>query len=328
MPNIQLEINPFTKLWNKALYGWDLNHIVTGELKLMLDVSHWVVIPSQFDEQKFVEKAQALGLSGLIYKISDADKGNGRQFYDSTAEFWFNLIQKLKSEYGMNVVNGGYHWLQQSVDPKSAFDFHNTWVRDHPSRLPYICDFEEPSITSATDYLWRLQEWFKHADANNPSGEVSICYTGMGYVSKLKSMLGSAAYQSKMSWMSSYTLWLARYSRYSPDMTSLWPWNNKDWKIWQYSPHADWPYFKDEDNKDGLNWGLQAHGIDMNWAKREYLDYYLGLNVPLPPDEPQPPAPAEPVIMTETEYWAERIRLDTERNKLLKDLRDSIAMNG
>ena len=270
------KLSPFQKFWNKFIYGWDLNDIATGKLRLVIDTSHWIVVPSKFNEEMFVKKAKELGLVGIIYKISDANKSTGKMFVDDTAEFWFNLIQRLNNEHGMNVTNGGYHWLQQSVDPKVAFNYHHSWVKDHPSRLPFICDFEEPSITSATDFLWRLETWLGEADKYNPNNETSIIYTAMGYISTLKGMIGMD-YSKKMSWMQAYTLWLARYSRYYP--SKIWPWETDSWKMWQYSAGADWPYYKDGDGIDGLNWGLQAHGIDMNWVKSDYIADYLNIEI-------------------------------------------------
>lgn len=271
------EVSKWTNLWNKLRYGWDLNMINT-DLDLMIDVSHWIVIPSKFDEEKFSRKVEELDLKGIIFKVSDS--AGGKLFLDDTADFWYKLAQK----YGL--LTAGYHWLQQDVDPTVAWKYYQAFMADHPGVLPSIVDFEEPSVTKATDYLWRLETFLKNA------GDDAIIYTGAWYVQKIKALLSRDDWDRKLYWIRNYTLWLARYSRYYP--SNLWPWDDTDWQVWQYSPAADFPFYVDGDGLDGLEWGFQAHGLDMNWAKKSYLQPYYEMESPDQP-APQPtPEPEEP----------------------------------
>lgn len=254
MENNNYQISKWDSIWNKIIYGWDLN-LINTDYNLMLDVSHWQYDSNKFDKEKFKDKAKELNLKALIFKVSDANKSTGEQFYDTSADFWY----KLGKECGLYV--GGYHWLQSSVDPKTAFDFYNTWIKDHPTEFPAIIDFEEPScVTKSTDYLWRCKTFVQL------SGSDSIIYSGMGYINTLKQNIGSN-YDKYMSWLQNYSFWLARYSRYAPK--DLYPW--KDWTIWQYSDRADFPFYLDSDSETGLNWGMPGTGLDMSWIKRSYL---------------------------------------------------------
>lgn len=268
-------INKWNNVWNRFRYGWDLN-LINTDLDLLIDVSHWIVIPSKFDEEKFARKVTELDLKGIIFKVSDS--AGGKLFLDSTADFWYKLARKY------HLLTAGYHWLQQDVDPTVAWKYYQAFMADHPGALPSIVDFEEPSVTRATDYLWRLETFLKYA------GPDSIIYTGMGYVLKMKNLLPRQDWNKKLYWIRSYTLWLARYSRFWPQ--GLWPWDDADWQIWQYSAAADFPFYVDGDGLDGLEWGFQAHGLDMNWAKKNYLQKYLDAT---PPEVVPGPVEPEPV---------------------------------
>jgi len=259
-----IDMSFWQKIWNKVLYGWDLN-CINNDLFLMIDVSHWIVKPSMFIEEKFAQMVEQLDLKGIIFKISDANKSTGQLFVDSTATFWYELAVKY------NLLRGGYHWLQASVDPTVAYKYYNGWIKDHPLNVPHIIDFEERSIKSASDILWRLEVML------DLCGDDSIIYTSKGYILYLKNMLDRSVWTQKISHIAQYTLWLAWYSRYWPK--EVWPWAKNAWQVWQYSAGADYPIYKDQDNKDGLNWGFQAHGLDMNWIKKDYYNMLISANI-------------------------------------------------
>lgn len=282
-------VSKWASAWNRVLYGWDLN-LINTDLDFMLDVSHWIVKPDLFNEEKFVRKMQQLDLKGIIFKVSDSD-GSGKMFTDATADFWYKLARKH------NLLTAGYHWLQPNVDPTVAWKYYQAFMADHPGVLPSIVDFEEPSVTKATDYLWRLETFLKCA------GPDAIIYTAMGYVLKMKNLLPREDWNKKLYWISSYTLWLARYSRFWPK--DLWPWDDDAWKIWQYSAAADFPYYVDNDGLDGTEWGFQAKGLDMNWAKKSYLQPYIDRltpAVPEPQPQPEPEPQPQPLPLTELDY--------------------------
>jgi hypothetical protein len=263
-----MNISTLLNLWNKTIYGWDLNRINEGgDLEYLIDVSHWSTQKDQFNKEKFAKYIEEKRIVGLIFKLADANATTGKMYYDDLAEFWYDIAQ----EY--NLLTSGYHWLQASVDPTVAYNVYNDWIKDHPFTLPKIVDFEEPSITNYTDYLWRLQTF------TSLSGNETMIYTAKWYLDRIKIALGTSAFKQKTTWMSAYSLWWASYSRYFPTQTisNLYPWI--DFQGWQYSATADWPYYKDEDEFDGKEMGGTSSGLDMNLFKKEFLDKYRNVVV-------------------------------------------------
>jgi hypothetical protein len=270
-----MNINTLLNLWNKTIYGWDLNRIKEGgDLEYIIDVSHWSTQRDQFNKEKFAKYIEEKRIVGLIFKLSDANATTGLKYYDDLAEFWYGIAQEF------NLLTSGYHWLQASVDPIVAYNFYNNWIKDHPFTLPKIVDFEEPSITNYTDYLWRLQTFL------GKSGNDSMIYTAKWYLDRIMVALGASAFKQKTSWMSAYSLWWAAYSRYFPTKTvsNLYPWT--DFQGWQYSATADYPYYKDEDEFDGKEMGGTSSGLDMNLFKKEFLDKYRNIVVEEPIVDP------------------------------------------
>lgn len=252
MNNYQL--STWSKLFNQTIYGWNLN-LINSDYSLVIDVSHWEYDKAKFDKEKFKAKALAMNLRALIFKLSDTTQA-GFQFYDSSAEFWYNLANEC------GLLTSGYHWLQPSIDPTVAYRFYEKWIKDHPFTLPQIVDFEEPSARlKPTDYLWRLQTFL------GLSGPNSIVYTSPGYISDLRA---NGANASRLGFAANYALWVATYSRYKP--CNFAPWT--DWVMWQYSDAGDFPIYRDGDAENGLAWGMPGAGLDMSWAKNSYLDQF------------------------------------------------------
>lgn len=264
-----------TRTWNKLLYGWDLIQI-GNTLLIIPDFSHWSVLkPPKIDEEKFARQCAEKGVKFIIYKGTDS--WQGQLFTDVTAPFWWGLAERL------GLGRGTYHWLQPGVDPTVAFNYHRDYVRTYPTELPYLMDFEEKKISSATDYLWRAYTWLGLADADR--GDKTVIYSAPWYINLLKTMIPSSDWEKKMGMLRNWPLWLATYSRYWPSKKSLWPWT--DFVGWQYSDAADFPYYKDDDQYWGTEWGIQSSGLDMNYFRREWLEKYL-------PGEKQPPIEEPP----------------------------------
>ena len=286
----------WSNAWNKLFYGWDLNEI-GKTLFVSPDFSHWSVGENpKVIEEKFVKQLEEKEVKAIIYKGTDANKFTGKLFTDTSATFWWRLGGKY------NLLRGCYHWLQYSVDPTVAFNYHNHFIKEYPTELPYFLDFEEPSVKSASDYIWRASVWLALAE-NELKNDLPVVYTGGWYLDKIRSMLGSA-YISKIGWMQKYPLWLALYNRKYPEKfyldkkmpNALSPWGLDDWVIWQYTDKADFPYYDDGDLYWGDEWGIPSKGLDMNLIKSSWLEKYLSPEIP-PVDPPEPPVPPfEPPI--------------------------------
>jgi len=273
------DIGFWTNTWNKLFYGWDLNQI-GDTLLIQPDVSHWSMrYPPEdyFNEEKFAKQIEEKEVKSIVYKGTDSNKTTGRLFTDRTAKFWWRVGEKFK------LLRGSYHWLQYSIDPKVAFEYHNELEKEYPTELPYLLDFEEPSVTNYSDYLWRARVWLDLANAEL-GDDVSLIYTAIGYLQKVRAAIPRIKLEDKMGWMRENNLWLALYSRRSPAHYLKWarlgedgmfPWKPDDWVKHQYSFAADFPYYVDKDNLDGREWGISSLGLDMNYVKRSWLQRYL-----------------------------------------------------
>ena len=294
------DISSVASSWNQILYGWPLNQI--GKTLIVVpDLNHWLSIEKDFEKlkktfpiNKFASQVESKGVTDIIFKATDATTRTGEQYVDKTAEFWYWLGGE------MNLRRGAYHWLQYSVDPTVAWNYYRKFLDSHPCEWPHIMDFEEPSVTNASDYIWRAQTWFEKANADMGDRK-ALCYTGLWYIDKLKSILINSGekWVSKLGWLHTQPLWLAVYSRYWPtvyaqkymryrvyDNKPLWPWSEDEMAGWQYTARAHFPYEGYNTGESGRNWGFDGDGLDINFFKKDWLDANVmdsGNNNPLPP---------------------------------------------
>ena len=295
-------ISFWTNTWNKLIYGWNLTQV--GDILLIIpDTSHWSINQppeKYFNEEKFAQQVKEKKVKAIIYKGTDANKNTGYLFTDDTAKFWWKIGEKFK------LLRGCYHWLQYSVDPKVSFAYHNNFEKEYPTEFPYILDFEEPSVTNFSDYLWRARVWL--GLANEELGDdVSIVYSGIGYLNKVRGGLLANKLEAQMGWLRENYLWLAFYSRYSPEKymqmynKNIFPWQPSDWIMWQYSFGADYPYYVDGDAENGTQWGITSKGLDMSYVKITWLQKYLDKfqNGSTTPEVPEEPEISEPPPTTE-----------------------------
>lgn len=270
-----MNISFWANLWNKVKYGWDLNQVGTT-LLIVPDFSHWSVLkPPKIDEDKFARQCEEKGVKLIIYKGTDS--ANGQLFTDVTAPFWWGLAQRL----GLGTAS--YHWLQPGVDPTVAFNYHKNYIEEYPTTAPMAMDFEETKITSATDYLWRGYTWLGLADEYQ--NDKTLVYTAPWYINgHIKAKIPQSDWEKKIGMLRNWPLMVAWYSRYWPK--GLWPW--EDFVGWQYSDRADYPYYIDEDNYWGTEWGIQSKGLDMSYFRKEWLEKYLPDSKPVEPPEEFP----------------------------------------
>lgn len=277
--------------FNSLLYGWDPGAEIGKSLFLVLDLNHWL---GNVNADMFAMMAEKHNLKGVIVKVSDAERDTGKPFIDSRADQFYRMARDL------SLGVGGYHWLQASIDPKVAWNYYYSWVKDHPLQIPYILDFEEKQMPSATDMLWRAQTWFDLANA--VWNGRTMCYTGLGYMQKIKDALirEGKDWVSKIEWMGKQPLWLAMYSRYWPEVLvrrsmrwyiyqdqPLFPW--KTWAGWQYSDKADKKHWFDEDGLDAREWGFDSRNLDMNLFRADWFDENVKTDNQPEPEEPEQP---------------------------------------
>jgi GH25 family lysozyme M1 (1,4-beta-N-acetylmuramidase) len=243
------------------------------------DLSHWA---GDID----FGKMYTAGARWTVIKTSDANRDTGFLFED--AKFEQNAKQIF--ERGQ-LLAGGYHWLQASVDPIKAADFYLERYRKFSFHFPPVMDFEEKSVFGkglANHYIWCAQTWLEYV--HRQTGRLPIIYTANWYTSQFD--------QSKMAWMNKYPLWVASYPWIWTILSKpLMPgkiWD--DWTFWQYSA---------DNNNRGKEFGQVGGSIDLNWFKGSYEDLlkWLGTSEPLP-EPPDVGLINVPVFSQKDARWA------------------------
>lgn len=223
-----------------------------------LDVSHW---QGRMNWAKAVTNGAKFG----FYKMSD---------FGSTSKKPFSDGQFLNNWHGtrdQNLVNGAYHWLQPSIDPKVQADFYLSLFIKNPTNFA-ILDFEDPKVTNWNDMLWRGQVWLEIVKDALPDIPI-LLYTSKGYISSFD--------QSKIGFLGKFYLWLAQYTAWPiAYFPSIW----KNWTFWQYTAKGD-----------AIAFGAsEAKSIDVNRfdGTLDDLRYLAGEStIPVPPPPVEPPTP-------------------------------------
>ena len=235
------------------------------ERTLGCDTSHWSG-SINFDTM------YNAGAKFWITKATDAYKASPIQYEDSK----FMEFSKNAFAHG-KILTGCYHWLQASIDPIVAADYHLERYNRFFFDFPPILDFEETYVIQTgkfSDFAWRAQVWLEYVEKT--TGRKPIIYTAKWYLDYFK--------PEYISWMNAYPLWVADYSWYSNNVLKNPYYMPKYWDkqtMWQFSADG---------NNRGREFGVNADDICLDWYENSYDELLKFLNV----EEPQPPQPEPP----------------------------------
>ena len=254
------------------------------------DTSHWSG-SINFD------KMYNAGAKFWITKATDAYKVNPIQYEDSK----FMEFSKGAFAHG-KILTGCYHWLQASIDPKTAADYYLERYNRFFFDFPPILDFEETYVIETgkySDFAWRAQVWLGYV--KEKTGRTPIIYTAKWYLDYFK--------PEYISWMKDYPLHVADYTWYSNNVLKNPYYMPKYW-----DKHTLWQFSADRNNR-GKEFGVNADDICLDWYEGSYdnLLNFLGVSQPIP--EPPPvviPPPTTGVILPKLKVISEvRIRTST-----------------
>lgn len=158
------------------------------------------------------------------------------------------------------LYRGAYHYLDNSATGEKQGEFFCGLIEKDPGELPPVLDYEyrtaPPGLASANQWL---NEVYWTLDIS------PILYTSPYYWKEY----GGA----QVGW-TQYPLWIANYEVSSPTVPAPWT----DWTFWQWT-----------DKGDGIRYGAESHGLDMNWYNGSWSKFVeqfgeLGTPVDPPPD--------------------------------------------
>ncbi len=292
-----VNVSAWDKLWNKVRYGWGLEQV--NDWHFFLDVSHWMG-KGNLETAQAQARSRGVELAAIVYKATDFTATGSSAWVDSTASHYHTEANRL------GIKNGAYHWLQPKVDPTVQARYYlDKWYSKNETDLPPVLDFEDRNYNTVSDYLWRSQVWLEVVERE--TGRKPIVYTG--------NIIGDVLQDKKAEFLSRYPLWLAWYSRYLPKPPA--PWRNYGWGAWQYSGKADFPFYANEQDGDGHDWGFDAYSMDVNWATDEFIALAgVPVIVPpvvIPPVEPPVILPPPPVFDNSADQHMARIAAQLRR---------------
>ena len=222
---------------------------------LGIDVSRWQDNNSTAQQMDFT-KSVAMGAKFVFIKSSQ------RLWKDE------DILYNWKTSKAAGLLRGAYHFLDWDVSPKEQAKYAWSIIESDPGELPPVIDFEywNPPPPKSYDLLWQYV-----VEMERLSGKKPIIYTGAFFWD---------AHGSDADVWTNYPLWIASYTSqaYMEDnIAKLTPWNK--WTFWQYT-----------DKGDGLAFGAESLGLDMNWfnGSLDDLKAFAGITttpqpVPLPP---------------------------------------------
>ena len=231
--------------------------VVAGEeemtMTLGIDVSRWQDNNSTAQQMDFT-KAVAKGAKFVFIKSSQ------RLWTDE------DILYNWKTAKAAGLLRGAYHFLDWDVSPKEQAQYAWSIIESVPGELPPVIDFEywNPPPPNAYDILWNYL-----VEMERLSGKKPIIYTGAFFWD---------AHGTDADVWKNYPLWLASYSTQEYmeyNLDRLTPWDK--WTFWQWS-----------DKGDGLAFGAESLGLDMNYfnGTLDELKKFAGIITTPTPEPP------------------------------------------
>jgi len=222
------------------------------ERTLGIDVSFWQDnnnTPQQIDWKK----AKTAGAVFAFIKASQAT------FTDS------DFVYNWEGAKTAGILRGAYHFFDYRVSPKTQATHFIKLLKNDPGELPPVMDLEQhPNwpLPSRENLLAVIKTFLEALQAE--FGRKPLFYTNPSMI--------YYTLKPVPSWLTAYPLWIAHYG--VPQPTMIQPWAS--WTFWQWT-----------DKGDGLAFGMESKGLDMNWfnGTEQELRKWAGVE-PGPPPEP------------------------------------------
>lgn len=241
---------------------------------LGIDVSRWQDNNSTAQQMDF-KKSVAQGAKFVFIKSSQA--------------LWVDedILYNWKASKSAGLLRGAYHFLDWIADPRKQAQYAWSIIQSDPGELPPVIDFEywNPPPPNAYDILWNYV-----VEMERLSGKKPIIYTGAFFWDK---------YGTDAKVWTNYPLWIASYTTreyMEGNIAKMMPWNT--WAFWQYT-----------DKGDGIAFGAESKGLDMNFFNGSLDDLYKFAGITAVKPEPQP-------IDITAELAAIRLNLNTIEQKV------------
>lgn len=220
------------------------------EKVLGIDVSVWQDDNSTAQMMDF-EKAKQAGTKFVFIKASE------RGGVDP------DFVNNWKNAKEAGLPRGAYHFLRWDLSGLMQARVFCALLKDDPGELPPVADFEAPAKNGISPSNAILAQFLEAVESE--TGKRPMIYTSPGFWNPNGSTDQKWAY---------YPLWIAHYTAAQNPIVPK-PWT--DWTFWQYT-----------DKGDGLKFGAESKGLDMNRYNGDIIDLQklIGADVIEPPAVP------------------------------------------
>jgi lysozyme len=259
---------------------------------LGIDCSHWQNDKSTAQKMDF-KKAAAAGAHFVFIKVSE------RGGIDVDYEY------NWKAAKDAGIPRGGYHFLRWDLPATTQARVFCAALKDNPGELPPAADFEAPAkdgLYPSNSMLLAFLEEVEKILNRRP-----IIYTSPGF---WKSHGNNKVTRVPEQFWKIYPLWIAHYFKTmnpgitKPDIPAPW----KDWLFWQYSATGD-----------GLAFGAESKGIDLNLFNGDLIDLQQLIEKTTGQSTTQPPTPPAGGNLIDDNYLQSQINILAQHVKNVED---------
>lgn len=220
-------------------------------MQLGIDVSHWQDDKSTAQKMDFKKAAQK-GAKFVFIKVSERGK------IDRDFEYNWEAAKDA------GLLRGGYHFLRWDLSGLLQARIFSEILMDDPGELPPVADFEAPRLGSKYPSNALLLQFLEEVESK--LDRKPMIYTSPGYWAIHGRNKYTKQFDSKWSY---YDLWVAHYvNNFQAGVSKpkeLEPWKSagKSWTFWQYTATGD-----------GLAYGAESKGLDLNWYNGSLEELY------------------------------------------------------
>lgn len=176
----------------------------------------------------------------------------------------FRTNWKAAKEAGL--PRGSYWFYDSRIDPKMQAELWRDVLDDDQGELPLFADFEEDY--GGEHKGWRKWYAFLENLKNVMPGKEIVVYTAYFYWKR--NAPDPELHASSLEYFHQYPLWIANYGVNKPNIPA--PWREDEWLLWQFT-----------DKGDGLGYGVESLGIDLNYFNGDSAAFHERFNISEPP---------------------------------------------
>jgi len=214
---------------------------------LGIDISAWQDInstPQKINWKQAKEKGAKFSFIRTAY------------IYGKDEDFDYNWQESKKN----GILRGAYHFPSYMLPAEEQAEFFWSIIENDPGEIQPVADIEYVPRTNYPQGInWMIwtEKYMKRLESL--CGRKPIFYSGPDIIINYLNI-------QEGSWIAEYPLWIANYGVNQPMAKAVRPWG--DWTFWQYSSTGD-----------GIGFGMESKGLDMDLFNGSYDELLKFINI-------------------------------------------------